>query len=163
SLEELVARIRAVLRRTGATHAGSAVLRFADLEMDDDAHEVRRGGGALELRPTEYNLLRFLLLNPRRVVSRQQILDHVWNYDFGGKLLLHATPGYPSSRSAPSLPPGLPGSEDSSAERTVFTANDATTGPSYRVIAMRVGVGSNGSPGTLVIAIPFSEIEGTLH
>jgi two-component system OmpR family response regulator len=84
SLEELVARIRAVLRRTGGPHSETARLRFADLEMDDDAHEVRRGDAVLDLRPTEYNLLRFLLLNPRRVLSKQQILDHVWHYDFGG-------------------------------------------------------------------------------
>ena len=84
SLEELVARIRAVLRRTGGTEAGSARLEFADLEMDEDSHEVRRGGTTIELRPTEYKLLRFLLLNPKRVMSKQQILDHVWNYDFGG-------------------------------------------------------------------------------
>jgi two-component system OmpR family response regulator len=84
SLEELVARIRAVLRRSTGAQAGSARLRFADLEMDEDSHEVRRGDRVIELRPTEYKLLRFLLLNPRRVLSKQQILDHVWNYDFGG-------------------------------------------------------------------------------
>jgi two-component system OmpR family response regulator len=85
SLEELIARIRAVLRRTGATRSESARLRFADLEMDEDSHQVWRGGAPVELRPTEYNLLRFLLSNPNRVVSKQQILDHVWNYDFGGE------------------------------------------------------------------------------
>jgi two-component system OmpR family response regulator len=84
SLEELVARIRTVLRRVGGPDGESSVLRFADLEMDEDSHEVRRASGSIELRPTEYNLLRFLLLNPKRVVSKQQILDHVWNYDFGG-------------------------------------------------------------------------------
>jgi two-component system, OmpR family, response regulator len=84
SLEELVARIRAVLRRTGTGGRESSVLRFADLEMDDDSHEVWRDGSAIELRPTEYKLLRFLLLNSKRVMSKQQILDHVWNYDFGG-------------------------------------------------------------------------------
>ena len=87
SLEELVARIRAVLRRTsGATRdQAPSRLRFEDLEMDEDSHEVRRGDRVIELRPTEYNLLRFLLLNPRRVMSKQQILDHVWHYDFGGE------------------------------------------------------------------------------
>ena len=85
SLEELVARIRAVLRRTGGTATGSARLRFADLEMDEDSHEVRRGSTLIELRPTEYNLLRNLLLNPKRVLSKQQILDHVWHYEFGGE------------------------------------------------------------------------------
>jgi two-component system OmpR family response regulator len=86
SLEELVARIRAVLRRSagGRDHAPSR-LRFEDLEMDEDSHEVRRADRVIELRPTEYNLLRFLLLNPRRVLSKQQILDHVWHYDFGGE------------------------------------------------------------------------------
>jgi two-component system, OmpR family, response regulator len=84
SLEELVARIRAVLRRVAGSHDAPARLVFADLEMDEDSHEVRRGGAPIELRPTEYNLLRYLLLNPRRVLSKQQILDHVWNYDFGG-------------------------------------------------------------------------------
>ena len=87
SLEELVARIRAVLRRAGGgsrDHAPSR-LRFEGLEMDEDSHEVRRGDRVIDLRPTEYNLLRFLLLNPRRVLSKQQILDHVWHYDFGGE------------------------------------------------------------------------------
>jgi two-component system OmpR family response regulator len=83
SIEELVARIRVLLRRheTG-THEN--VLRYADLEMDDDAHEVRRGEKIINLTATEYRLLRYLLANPRRVLTRQQILDHVWEYDFGG-------------------------------------------------------------------------------
>jgi two-component system OmpR family response regulator len=86
SLEELVARIRAVLRRSaGARDRAPSRLRFEDLEMDEDSHEVRRGDRVIDLRPTEYNLLRFLLLNPRRVMSKQQILDHVWHYDFGGE------------------------------------------------------------------------------
>ena len=86
SLEELVARIRMVLRRAGAADgADPARLRFHDLEMDEDSHQVWRGGRAVELRPTEYQLLRFFLLNPRRVLSKQQILDHVWHYDFGGE------------------------------------------------------------------------------
>jgi two-component system OmpR family response regulator len=84
SLEELIARIRAVLRRAGGAEGGSERLRFEDLEMDEDTHEVWRGGTTIELTPTEYNLLRFLLENPRRVLSKDQILDHVWNYDFGG-------------------------------------------------------------------------------
>lgn len=83
SLEELVARITAVLRRSGVDTQSSR-LRCADLEMDDDAHRVTRGGAEVSLSPTEYNLLRFLLLNRNRVVSKAQILDHVWNYDFGG-------------------------------------------------------------------------------
>jgi two-component system OmpR family response regulator len=84
SLEELVARVRALLRRSGAAEATSSVLTFADVELDDDAHEVTRDGELIELTPTEYRLLRYLLLNPRRVLSRQQLLEHVWDYDFGG-------------------------------------------------------------------------------
>jgi two-component system OmpR family response regulator len=84
SLEELIARIRAVLRRAGHGEESAGRLRFEDLEMDEDTHEVRRGGQAIELTATEFNLLRFLLANPRRVLSKGQILDHVWHYDFGG-------------------------------------------------------------------------------
>ncbi|MFB3738957.1 MAG: response regulator transcription factor [Candidatus Velamenicoccus archaeovorus] len=84
SLEELVARIRAILRRAGVGSETGATLRFEDLEMDEDTHEVRRAGRVVDLTPTEYNLLRLFLLNPRRVLSKAQILDHVWNYDFGG-------------------------------------------------------------------------------
>jgi two-component system, OmpR family, response regulator len=83
SLEELVARAQAVLRRSGLAQADT-VLRLADLEMDDDAHRVRRAGQEVALSPTEYNLLRFLLVNQGRVMSKAQILDHVWQYDFGG-------------------------------------------------------------------------------
>jgi two-component system, OmpR family, response regulator len=83
SLEELVARVRAILRRVG-TLASSGALRFADLEMDEETFEVRRGDRPIELTPTEFKLLRYLLLNPRRVLTKAQILDHVWNYDFGG-------------------------------------------------------------------------------
>jgi two-component system OmpR family response regulator len=60
------------------------VLRFADLEMDQDTYEVRRAGHLLDLSPTEFRLLRFLMLNPGRVLTRSQLLDHVWNHDFGG-------------------------------------------------------------------------------
>jgi two-component system, OmpR family, response regulator len=83
SLEELVARIQAVLRRAGATR-DDVVLSCADLEMDDDAHRVTRNGTDVSLSPTEYNLLHFLLVNQGRVMSKAQILDHVWQYDFGG-------------------------------------------------------------------------------
>ncbi len=83
SLEELIARVRAVLRRTRPGNP-PARLRFADLEIDEDAHEATRAGEPLDLTPTEYKLLRYLLLNAGRVVSKAQILDHVWNYDFGG-------------------------------------------------------------------------------
>ena len=83
SLEELVARVRSVLRRAGGEQQ-SARLAFADLEMDDDTHEVWRGGTSVELTATEYKLLRYLLANARRALSKAQILDHVWEYDFGG-------------------------------------------------------------------------------
>jgi two-component system OmpR family response regulator len=83
SLEELVARVRAVLRRTRGEPAGGS-LRYADLVMDDEAHEVRRGERLIDLTPTEYHLLRYLLTNAGRVVSKAQILDHVWRYDFNG-------------------------------------------------------------------------------
>jgi two-component system, OmpR family, response regulator len=82
SLAEIVARVRAVLRRTRGGEEG--VLRFADVVLDEETREVWRGGEAVELTPTEFNLLRFLMLNPRRVLSKRQILDQVWNYDFGG-------------------------------------------------------------------------------
>jgi two-component system OmpR family response regulator len=84
SLEELVARINAVLRRAGLAQADS-ILRCADLELDDEAHRVHRAGVEASLSPTEYNLLRYLLVNQGRVVSKAQILDHVWQYDFGGE------------------------------------------------------------------------------
>ena len=84
SLEELIARIRAVLRRAGEAGSAESRLRFEDIEMDEDTHEVWRAGRPLELTPTEFNLLRFMLVNPRRVLSKDQILDHVWHYDFGG-------------------------------------------------------------------------------
>jgi two-component system OmpR family response regulator len=85
SLEELLARVRVALRRSGFDDPAAGRLEFADLEMDEDAHRVRRGGTPVELSPTEFKLLRFFLLNPDRVLSRAQILDHVWEYDFGGE------------------------------------------------------------------------------
>jgi len=86
SLEELVARLRALLRRIGAVPQSieDEKIRFADLELDEATHEVRRAGKLLELSPTEFTLLRYLLINADRVVSKAQILDHVWDYDFGG-------------------------------------------------------------------------------
>jgi two-component system OmpR family response regulator len=84
SLDELVARTNAVLRRIGRNDDQHAVLACADLTMDDDAHRVTRDGHDVALSPTEYKLLRFLLTNQGRVLSKAQILDHVWNYDFGG-------------------------------------------------------------------------------
>jgi two-component system OmpR family response regulator len=84
SLEELVARVRTVLRRTGIAEPESSRLVFDDLELDDDTREVTRAGRPIDLTATEYRLLRYLMLNPRRVLTRAQLLDHVWNYDFGG-------------------------------------------------------------------------------
>src|SRR4051812_32415496 len=87
SLEEVVLRIRAILRRTQPgleESANSGVLRYADLEMNEEAHEVRRSGRLVDLSPTEFNLLKYLLINAGRVVSKAQILDRVWRYDFGG-------------------------------------------------------------------------------
>ena len=86
SLEELVARLRALLRRTGVTQIDQdeEKIRFADLELDEATHEVRRGGQLLDLSPTEFLLIRYLLINADRVVSKSQILDHVWQYDFRG-------------------------------------------------------------------------------
>jgi two-component system OmpR family response regulator len=84
SLEEVVARVRTILRRVGGDSA-NGLLRFEDLEMDDDAHVVRRGGQIANLSPTEYKLLRYLLINAGRVLSRSQILDHVWEYDWAGE------------------------------------------------------------------------------
>ena len=84
SLEELVARIRTILRRSGQATPESGRLSFEDLEMDEETREVTRAGNPIQLTATEYRLLRYLMLNPRRVLTRPQLLDHVWNYDFGG-------------------------------------------------------------------------------
>ena len=84
SLEELVARIRSILRRTGEAEPESSRLVFEDIELDEDAHEVRRGDTVVDLTATEYRLLRYLMLNPRRVLTRAQLLEHVWDYDFNG-------------------------------------------------------------------------------
>jgi two-component system OmpR family response regulator len=85
SLAELVMRVRAILRRAGGSLADEAsTLRFADLELDVGAHQARRAGVEIPLTATEFSLLRFFMLNPRRVLSKAQILDHVWHYDFDG-------------------------------------------------------------------------------
>ncbi|GAA3090489.1 response regulator transcription factor [Streptosporangium carneum] len=86
SLEEVVARIRAVLRRTGAGELFTRPprLTFADIELDEESHEVWRGGRAVALSPTEFKLLRYFMANAGRVLSKAQILDHVWDYDFRG-------------------------------------------------------------------------------
>ncbi|GAA2802429.1 response regulator transcription factor [Crossiella cryophila] len=87
SLEEVVLRLRAILRRTRAVAEPAGVsgkLRYADVELDEDAHEVRRSGTLITLSPTEFNLLRYLITNAEKVVSKAQILDRVWSYDFDG-------------------------------------------------------------------------------
>lgn len=86
SLEELVARLRALLRRTGVivSPLDEEKIRFADLELNEATHEVRRAGKLIDLSPTEFTLLRYLMINAERVVSKSQILDHVWQYDFRG-------------------------------------------------------------------------------
>ncbi|MEV4580099.1 response regulator transcription factor [Nonomuraea jabiensis] len=84
SLEEVQARIRAVLRRTRGEGAPASRLKVADLELDEDAREVWRGGRQVRLSPTEFKLLHYFMVNAGRVLSKAQILDHVWNYDFGG-------------------------------------------------------------------------------
>lgn len=87
SLEEVIARLRALLRRSGLAVAAraEAVLTVGDLSLDEDSHEVRRDGQLVTLTATEFELLRYLMRNPRRVLSKAQILDRVWNYDFGGQ------------------------------------------------------------------------------
>jgi two-component system OmpR family response regulator len=86
SLEEVLARLRGVLRRAGMARSTAVnVLSVGDLTVDEDAHEVHRGDDRIELTATEFELLRYLMRNPRRVLSKAQILDHVWDYDFGGQ------------------------------------------------------------------------------
>ncbi|MFF7179780.1 response regulator [Streptomyces sp. NPDC008121] len=86
SLEEVVARLRGLIRRSGAAPARSdSLLAVGDLTLDEDSHEVTRGGTSIHLTATEFELLRYLMRNPRRVLSKAQILDRVWSYDFGGQ------------------------------------------------------------------------------
>ncbi|MCY0938281.1 response regulator transcription factor [Streptomyces sp. H34-S4] len=87
SLEEVVARLRGLVRRSGAAQAarGGSVLEVGDLRLDEDSHEVTRDGQEVHLTATEFELLRYLMRNPRRVLSKAQILDRVWSYDFGGQ------------------------------------------------------------------------------
>lgn len=89
-LDELAARIHTVLRRS-RPQTTEPLLRFADIELDQEAYEVRRAGHTVDLSPTEYRLLRYLMLNPRRVLTRAELLDHVWDYAFGGSSTVVAT------------------------------------------------------------------------
>ncbi len=84
SLAEVVARVRAILRRVRVSGEDESVLRFGDLVLDEETHEVWRAGKPVHLTATEFNLLRYFMLNPRRVLSKSQILDHVWQYDYDG-------------------------------------------------------------------------------
>lgn len=84
ALVEIVARINAILRRVANLELDVDIFRFADLEMNDSAHELRRSGKPIELTATEYSILHYFMLNPRRILSKSQILNHVWHYDFGG-------------------------------------------------------------------------------
>ncbi len=85
SLEEVVLRLRALLRRTGVSESGGAKIVVGDLVLDEDSHEVTRGGDPITLTATEFELLRFMMRNSKRVLSKAQILDRVWSYDFGGR------------------------------------------------------------------------------
>ena len=87
SLEELIARVRALLRRSGMTSSvRESILSVGDLNLNEDSHEVSRAGAPISLTATEFELLRFMMRNPNRVVSKTQILDRVWHYDFGGQV-----------------------------------------------------------------------------
>ena len=85
SLEELIARVRVLLRRSGFDDNADRIVAVGDLTLDEDAYEVRRSGTEVSLSPTEFKLLRYLMVNAGRVLSKAQILDHVWQYDFGGE------------------------------------------------------------------------------
>ncbi|MFM2031231.1 MAG: hypothetical protein RI927_851 [Actinomycetota bacterium] len=86
SLDEIVARINAILRRTKAAEVEESVLEVGEIKINQDAHDVFVNGTLVELSPTEYKLLRFLMSNPNRVLTKAQILDHVWEYDFNGEM-----------------------------------------------------------------------------
>jgi two-component system OmpR family response regulator len=86
SLDEIVARINAILRRTKAAEVEESVLEVGEIKINQDAHDVFVNGTLVDLSPTEYKLLRFLMSNPNRVLTKAQILDHVWEYDFNGEM-----------------------------------------------------------------------------
>ena len=85
-LDEVVARIHAILRRTKIKEVETSVIEVGEIKINEDAHEVLVNGQAIDFSPTEYKLLRFLITNPNRVLSKEQIIDHVWNYDFNGEM-----------------------------------------------------------------------------
>jgi two-component system OmpR family response regulator len=85
-LDEVVARIHAILRRTKIKEVETSVIEVGEIKIDEDAHEVLVNGQVIDFSPTEYKLLRFLITNPNRVLSKEQIIDHVWNYDFNGEM-----------------------------------------------------------------------------
>jgi two-component system OmpR family response regulator len=85
ALAEVIARVHTILRRIGLTPDDDGLLRFADVELDESAHEVRRAGNDIKLTATEFSLLRYFMLNPRHVLSKSQILEYVWHFDFGGE------------------------------------------------------------------------------
>jgi two-component system OmpR family response regulator len=85
SLSEVIARVQAIIRRSFNAKE-ETILRFSDVELNEETHEVFRSGIKLNLTPTEFSLLRFFLKNPRKVLSKLQIIDHVWHYDFGGDM-----------------------------------------------------------------------------
>jgi two-component system OmpR family response regulator len=106
ALAEIVARTRAILRRTSGEPERHQTLQFADVEMDESAHEVRRAGVPIQLTVTEYNLLRYFLLNPRHVLSKMEILDYVWHYDFQGNAnVVETYVGYLRKKLDPHGPP----------------------------------------------------------
>jgi len=107
SLEELILRVRAVLRRINTPESSGAPMRYADLELDEDTHNVRRAGVRVELSPTEFKLLRYLMENSDRVVSKAQILDRVWHYDFSGDGRIVETYVYYLRKKIDSLGPPL--------------------------------------------------------
>ncbi|MEL0317240.1 MAG: response regulator transcription factor, partial [Aquiluna sp.] len=86
SLDEIMARVSAIMRRTGKDGSSVSHIKVGELEINEDAHEVTVSGSAVELSPTEYQLLRYLATNPNRVLTKAQILDHVWEYDFNGEM-----------------------------------------------------------------------------
>jgi two-component system, OmpR family, response regulator len=86
SLDEIMARISAIMRRTSKDQAPGSVIRVGELEINEDAHDVSVNGQLVDLSPTEYQLLRYLATNPNRVLTKAQILDHVWEYDFNGEM-----------------------------------------------------------------------------